>query len=247
MIITSCFRGRLKQAARYLTDKGDNEKVRTVDISDIDAETMDEAFRNMEAIAGHSKAKKPVHHISINPYKDEHLSDAAVLRIVRRCEEIFGYKLYEHQRVIVEHIKNGRQHFHVMWNRISLATGRVVEIGLDWFKAMFVARQMEKELGLRPVISKQIKRLRAMIEREGRYTKILGRYTTLSNPELASTMPQPQAGKDERPSSAPFQNEAMSDDPLRRRNDLLIWAWENDRTDLLTLFSIYLPKGMSDH
>ena len=29
------------------------------------------------------------------------------MQIVEHCEEIFGYKMFHHQRVIVEHIKDG--------------------------------------------------------------------------------------------------------------------------------------------
>lgn len=158
MIIKSHIRGGYRSAAAYLKAQGENEKIRTVEISDPDAKTLDQAFQNMWEIARNSKAKKPLHHISINPMKGETLIDEQVLKIVERCEQKYGYKPGDHQRVIVEHIKDGRQHFHVMWNRVSLTTGKVVKSGEHWKKSKQAAREMEKELGLnRPALRRMQK------------------------------------------------------------------------------------------
>ncbi|MFY9286910.1 MAG: relaxase/mobilization nuclease domain-containing protein [Alphaproteobacteria bacterium] len=179
MIIKSHIRGGYRSAADYLKAQGKNEKVRTVEISDIEAKNLDEAFHNMWALAQDTKVKKPLHHISINPFKDERLTDKQVLKIVERCEQKYGYKTHDHQRVIVEHIKDGRQHFHVFWNRISLTTGKAVWPGLHWNKSKQAAREMEKELGLRRVVSKRMKRARNAVVRGGRSSKIAGRYQRL--------------------------------------------------------------------
>jgi hypothetical protein len=116
----------------------------------------------MWAVSCRSKAEKPLHHISINPYKDERLTDEQVLKIVKRCEEKYGYKPNNHQRVIVEHIKDGRQHFHVMWNRVSLTTGKVVKSGEHWKKSKQSAREMEKELGLKRAIPRRLQLNRSL-------------------------------------------------------------------------------------
>jgi hypothetical protein len=149
MIIKSDIRGGYRSAADYLKEQGENEVIRTVEISDPDAKSLDEAFHNMWTVSCKSRVQKPLHHISINPYKDERLTDDQVLKIVERCEEKYGYKLDHHQRVIVEHIKDGRQHFHVMWNRVSLDTGKAVWPGHHWKKSKQAAREMERELGLK--------------------------------------------------------------------------------------------------
>lgn len=149
MIIKSHIRSGYRDAAAYLKEQGENELTRLVEISDPDAEDLDRAFQNMWVIASHSRAKKPLHHVSINPRRDERLTDAQVLKTVERCEEKYEYKPGEHQRVIVEHIKDGRQHFHVMWNRVNLKTGKAVWPGLHWNKSKEAAREMEAELGLK--------------------------------------------------------------------------------------------------
>ena len=167
MIIKSHIRSGYRSAAAYLKAQGENEKIRTVEISDPEAANLDEAFHNMWAVANASRVKKPLHHISINPFKDERLTDEQVLKIVKRCEEKYGYKPDDHQRVIVEHIKDGRQHFHVMWNRVSMETGKAVWPGLHWNKSKQAAREMEKELGLKRPVSRRMRRAQAFASRTG--------------------------------------------------------------------------------
>ncbi|MDD2324494.1 MAG: relaxase/mobilization nuclease domain-containing protein [Alphaproteobacteria bacterium] len=149
MIIKSTIRGGYLSAAQYMKDIGENEKTRIVELSDPKAKDLDDACYKMWVIACPTKVKKPLHHISINPMKGEHLTDKQVLAIADRCEEVYGYKMFHHQRVIVEHVKDGRQHFHVIWNRVSLVTGTTVWPGHHWKKSKQVAREMEVRLGLK--------------------------------------------------------------------------------------------------
>ena len=155
MIIMSHVRGGYHAIAAYLKAQGNNEKISTVDISDFEAEDLDEAFQNMWAVAAKTRAKKALHHISINPRRDERLTGDQLSAIVRRCELKYGYNHDDHQRVIVEHVKGGRQHFHVVWSRVSLLTGKPVWPGLHWNRSRQVAREMEAELDLGgPVLRK---------------------------------------------------------------------------------------------
>ena len=149
IIIKSHIRGGFRSAADYLKEQGKNEKTRLVEISDAHAQNLDDAFRAMWAIADGTRVKKPLHHISINPMKDERLTDEQVRRICERLEERYGYAHGEHQRVIVEHVKDGRQHFHVIWNRVSLGTGRPHYPYMHKKQSKIVAREMEIELGLK--------------------------------------------------------------------------------------------------
>lgn len=262
MIIKSHVRGGLRQAATYLKDQGENEKVRLVEISDIAAQNLNEAFYNMWAITARSKVKKPLHHISINPYKDERLTDTQVLAIIERCEQKYGYQPGCHSRVIVEHIKDGRQHFHVMWCRVSLTTRKAVWPGHHWKKSKQVAREMEVELGLKRPAPKRGKRLKATILRTGRQAKIGKRYQTLAQTgqRTSQTIRAKQA-----PTASPAakmlfelamrlttkrrnkqKNENRPTRQLNKRSEwasaeLLAWAWANGRTDILAQFGINLP------
>jgi len=149
MIIKSVIRGGYRSAADYMKEQGKNEKTRLAELSDPSANNLDDAFQNMWVVAANTKCTKPLHHISINPMPGERLTDAQLMKIVEHCEKIYGYPMFHHQRVIVEHVKEGRQHFHVIWNRVSLVTGRSVWPKKHWNKSKQICREMEKELGLK--------------------------------------------------------------------------------------------------
>ena len=207
MIIKSNIRGGYRAAADYLKEQGKNEKICLVEISDPDAKNLDEAFHNMWTVASTTKATKPLHHISINPQKGEHLTDAQVLKIVERCEQKYGYKPGCHQRVIVEHIKDGRQHFHVMWCRVSLTTNRAVWPGEHWKKSKQVCREMEKELGLKRPVPRRVKQMFAAAEKAGRQAKHFGRYQTLKKSGALKPIKLPKSPrhKPEEKSPEPFK------------------------------------------
>jgi hypothetical protein len=295
MIIKSHVRGGYRAAANYLKDIGANEKVRLHGISDPDARTIDEAFHNMWMIGRATRATKPLHHVSINPRKDERLTDAQVLRICDRLEERYGYRVGDHQRVIVEHVKDGRQHFHVMWHRVSLDSGHLIWPGHHWKKSKQTAREMERELGLRrPAPRRSIPsarrtrspRFRSRNQKErkshGRHRPrtIAWRYIRLCKHPLRDlrlwmdeTRPRrgwprlqrhlvparPRAGLAGHDLLRPLRiarargsvKSPESGRPVfvpRRRDflidDLIAWAWENRRADILAQFGIYVTFGM---
>ena len=264
MIIKSHVRGGYRAAADYLKQTGGNEHVRLVEISDPFTKDLDEAFANMWAIGKTTRAKKPLHHVSINPYKDERLTDEQVLRICKRLEEKYGYVHGEHQRVIVEHIKDGRQHFHVMWNRVNLRTGRPVWPGHHWNKSKQAAREMEVELALkrpsprrtrsrgskaprrarsfggvgrRPGLKRMFKvaqRTMLMPPRPGRSWLVQSAYARLPFAPMRKRR-RHDADRDVRNSEVPVVvNSQMS------REELIAWAWENQRSDILAQFGIYV-------
>ncbi|MGB4102266.1 MAG: relaxase/mobilization nuclease domain-containing protein [Alphaproteobacteria bacterium] len=264
MIIKSHIRGGYRSAAAYLKAQGGNERIRTVEISDPDAKTLDEAFKNMWEVASNSKARKPLHHISINPMKDERLTDEQVLKIVERCEQKYGYKPGDHQRVIVEHVKDGRQHFHVMWNRVSLTTGKVVKSGEHWKKSKQAAREMEKELGLKRPTLRRMYKTKTPHLKTGRLSTGVYRPQQPNRPvqkigfkpirPLRPTpgyavppkpMPQPVARPAPQKNGKRDQNIPDSEKlPFRRSEwetaELIAWAWENNRYDILAQFGFFV-------
>jgi len=265
VIIKSNIRGGYRAAADYLKNVGKNEKIRLVEIGDPAAANLDEAFHNMWAIASNTKAKKPLHHISINPFGDERLTDEQVLKIVARCEQKYGYKPGNHQRVIVEHVLDGRQHFHVMWCRVSLATGKTVWPGEHWKKSKQVCREMEKELGLKRPMPRRIKRILAGYAFAGRLPRSLSRYVAnliKSNPLKPYTRPRrrrrmPIRARPGKPAFRPVLRPNRPGQRPRARNipdsekmpfrrtewetaEHIAWAWDNQRAEVLAQYGIYV-------
>ena len=112
---------------------------------------------------GKKALETPVHHCSINPDpRERRLTDEEAWRIVQRMEEKFGYDKGQHQAVMVEHVCGGRQHFHVVFNRVDMKTHRGHWPGSRKYshkvRAKFAAIEMSKELGLTPVWSRSARR-----------------------------------------------------------------------------------------
>ena len=247
MIIKSHIRGGYRSAAQYLKEVGQNEKIRLVEISDIDAKTLDEAFHNMWVVASSSRVKKPIHHISINPFKDERLTDAQMLKIVERAEKKYGYKPGDHQRVIVEHYLHGRQHFHVMWCRVSLTTNRAVWPGEHWKKSKQVCREMEKELGLKTPVPRRVKKMWATAASAGRSSKHFGRYQELQKSGALKpiSLPKPTRYKPEEKSSEPVKPVASTKGwPLAAITDWETWG-SKDPERFFKLWSELSSGGFS--
>jgi hypothetical protein len=243
-----------------MKDQGLNEKIRLVEMSDPAAKNLDEAFHNMWVIALSTRCTKPLHHISINPMKGERLTDKQVLAIVERCEQKYGYKMFHHQRVIVEHVKDGRQHFHVIWNRVSLYTGRPVWPGHHWKKSKQVCREMEKELGLQRPTPRSAKHTSTKAASVGKRSRLSGHYSSLKALRTVANQPRSLlpaiSAKPSRPSGVrplPFLRERRGKDenipsskkqrfrrPEWESAELLAWAWENGRLDILAQYGIYV-------
>lgn len=262
MIIKSHVRGGYRSAAEYLKEIGENEKVRLVEISDPDADNLDDAFKNMWTVGSTTRARKPLHHVSINPYKDERLTDGQVRRICARLEQKYGYRFGEHQRVIVEHVKNGRQHFHVMWNRVSLRTGRPVWPGHHWNKSKQAAREMEMELGLKRLSPRRAKaRTASPYKRAQRFRRTKVRAPIAHLFQAASYVNCARhsraRGDDKqairfylrRPQRVHYRRtikqpplQLPAPQPYRPTwyERLIAWAWENRRADILARFGIHV-------
>jgi len=273
LFIKASIRGGYRAAAKYLSEKGKNEVSRVVHISDPDANNLDEAFRNMWETASVTKAEKPLFHFSINPFKDERLTDLQAKRIAQAYALKCNMDIAQHQHVIVEHVLDGRQHFHVFLNRVNQNTEKTIDPGLYKKKAKECAREMEIELHLKRLVPsdkkkgdglapQRIKRTRTSVMRGGTLSKVSGpsnwvnksKRSILLTPShvlVNSKLPRPtfqpamwmvthRRTKDENiPDSEKPRVRRPEDEAL----EVLIWAWENKRPDILRDFGIILPPN----
>src|SRR5690606_21206478 len=60
--------------------------------------------------------------------------------------------LVGHQRALVGHVKHGRPHLHIVWNRLDPVTLRAVHDGRSYARHERCARVLEQRWGLRPVM-----------------------------------------------------------------------------------------------
>ena len=93
------------------------------------AATQDDAYAQSKA----TKCRKYLFSLSINPDLAKYdLSRDQYLDFIARTERSFG--LSGQPRAVVFHVKNGREHAHVVWSRIDVNAGKV---GRDVAEAIF--------------------------------------------------------------------------------------------------------------
>src|SRR5277367_676432 len=103
--------------SKHLQKAETNERVEVVGFANLSADTIPDAFREMEALAAGTRCKNYFYQANINPRADEHLTPAQRDEAVERLEKNLG--LTGQPRFVVEHQKEGRTHWHVVWSRID--------------------------------------------------------------------------------------------------------------------------------
>ncbi len=132
--------------AKHLGNAQENERVTLCEIRNLAAETIAEAFREMEAIAMGTRCENYFYHANINPLSKETLTHEQWNRAVDLLEEKLC--LTGHARFVVEHQKKGRVHRHAVWLRIDVSRMRAVEMTDDYERHQASARELEAEFGL---------------------------------------------------------------------------------------------------
>ena len=140
--------GDWKEKAAYAQDKADNELAEIREVRCEEIEDVQTAFDVMAAFAADSKCEKFLYHATINLNPSERLTKEQWMKSVDALEK--NLKLTGHYRVVFEHIKKDRQHYHIVWSRIPPQGGAAVNMGNDFFVHQNTAKALEKEFGLAP-------------------------------------------------------------------------------------------------
>ncbi len=134
MIFSASQRAGAMELAAHLLNGDENDHVTLHEIRGFLADTLEGAFREIEAISRGTRCQKFLFSLSLNPpdYADVPIEDfeAAIEEIERKLG------LLDQPRVIVFHEKNGRRHCHVVWSRLMYSehTNRMVAIRMSHFK-----------------------------------------------------------------------------------------------------------------
>ncbi|WP_458478917.1 relaxase/mobilization nuclease domain-containing protein [Paracoccus sp. T5] len=120
-----------------------NERVEVAELRGFAARDLAGAFDEIEAIAAGTKSTKPLYSLSINP--SQPMSREEYGRAVDRIEEKLG--LTDQARAVVFHVKEGREHCHVVWSRIDHEKMQARHMEFDRQKLREVARELVREMG----------------------------------------------------------------------------------------------------
>ncbi len=152
MIIKGGAAGNTGWWSNHLQRDDTNDRAEVMEISGLLSTNLPDALREMEAIAAQSRSGGNfMYQANINPLGAERLTEMQWRQAVDTLENHLG--LAGHQRVVVEHEKEGRVHRHVIWNRVDVDNLRVRDIGGNYYTHERVARDLEIKLDLQRTAS----------------------------------------------------------------------------------------------
>ncbi|MDJ0683505.1 MAG: relaxase [Alphaproteobacteria bacterium] len=142
-------RGNGGDLAVHLQNAQDNEYVEIADLRGALAEDLNGAFAEWEAQAhGMTQCRNYLYSLSINPdQRQGRLTRDQYDDYISRAEDSLG--LFGQPRAVVFHIKDEREHCHVVWSRIDIQDQKAIQIPFDRQKLMMVTRAFARDHGLK--------------------------------------------------------------------------------------------------
>ncbi len=148
MIPFASQRGSGQDLATHLLNAYDNELAEVADLRGAIAGDLHGAFKEWQVQADTlTRCEKYLYSLSINPDPAQGpLTRDQYLDYIRRTEDVLG--LGDQPRAVVFHIKDGREHCHVVWSRIDADNQKAVHLAFDRDKLMRVTRGFARDHGL---------------------------------------------------------------------------------------------------
>ncbi|WP_274630771.1 relaxase/mobilization nuclease domain-containing protein [Arvimicrobium flavum] len=144
MILKGSQRTGATDLAAHLMNGVDNEDVSIAELRGTTAADLFGAFAEYEATAAGTRCKEPFYSLSINP--PVRVDRAAYFAAIERIEQTL--KLSGQPRAVIFHVKDGREHCHVVWSRIYADGDRLksVHMSHDHAKLTDLSVQFFREL-----------------------------------------------------------------------------------------------------
>jgi hypothetical protein len=140
-------RGGGQQLATHLMNAYDNDSVEVVELRGAIARDLHGAFAEWHAQSKGTQCRKYLYSLSVNPdHRQGPFTREKYYDFIARTEK--RLKLDGQPRAVVFHVKEGRQHCHVVWSRIDTQKMKAVQLSHDRQKLRFVAQEYAKVHGL---------------------------------------------------------------------------------------------------
>lgn len=155
MIINGGSRRNGGYFAKHFMRMDHNEAVEIVEMRGLVSDNLPDAFRELRAIARGTKCVNYFYHANLNPREDEQLTPEQWQLAADTLERELG--LTDQPRFIVQHLKDGRTHQHVIWGRIDADSMTAISDSLTYRQHERAARAIEAQFELEPVASVLVK------------------------------------------------------------------------------------------
>jgi len=144
MILKGNQRTGAADLATHLSNEYDNERVEIAELRGVASNDLHSALGEFAAMAKATQCQKPLYSLAINPASP--LSREQYMAAIDHIEGKLG--LTGQPRAVVFHVKNGREHCHVVWSRIDIASMKAVPLSHDRMKLRTCARELAHAYGL---------------------------------------------------------------------------------------------------
>lgn len=139
MILVGSQRAGASNLANHLMNDRDNDHVILFEVRGFIARDLHGALAEAHAISKGTKCEQFLFSLSVNPPKDEMVTEQELEDAIERAEAKLG--LTDQPRAIVFHEKEGRRHAHVVWSRIDAKS--MTAINMAHFKARLTSLSRE--------------------------------------------------------------------------------------------------------
>lgn len=144
MILKGSQRANGADLAIHLMNGFDNEQVEIAEVYSAVADDLAGAFAEFEAVAQGTKAEQYLYSLSINPSAP--LTRDQYHEAIAEIEGRLG--LDGQPRAVVFHVKDGREHCHVVWSRIDVDAMKAIPMSHDRRRLMDLACDLAEKYGL---------------------------------------------------------------------------------------------------
>ncbi len=145
VVIKGSARAAPGELAYHLLREDTNEAVRVRGFSGVASLDLREALAELDGMGAGSRSSRTLYHASINTPVSEQLTDEQQRQARQRLAAHLGFA--GQPFAMVEHVKHGRQHTHIVWSRIDIDTGKAIPDSHNYRKHEEVARELEREFG----------------------------------------------------------------------------------------------------
>jgi hypothetical protein len=135
----------------YLRGK-ENKQINVLQVYGFVTTDPDEAIEMIQLSAKGTRCKKPGYSVKLSPETDRVWTKKELRKVIDKLEK--NLKLEGHPRVVIEHLKKGRLHYHIIWDRRPPDGGPFCVMRNDYSIHLQTQGEIEKDLKLRPMIAR---------------------------------------------------------------------------------------------
>jgi len=145
VVIKGGARGSPIALAVHLLRTDTNERVTVRELHGVTARDLRNALREMDSMGTAAESRRTLYHANIDTRIGEELTEAQKTIAVERLAAKLG--MTDQPRAVVEHVKHGREHMHVVFLRIDLDHMTAIPDSHNYRKHEELSRELEREFG----------------------------------------------------------------------------------------------------